>query len=435
MDIPQDVDTFLAERLVSTLPAGIATLLKRIAMRAGEHGWACYLVAGYLRDALLERPACDVDVSIEGNAVEVAIGLAEEAGLRIEMYDRFGTATLELSEELHVDIVTARKESYPQPGSLPHVEAGTVMDDLARRDFTINAMAAPVLPNQFGSLLDPHGGVRDIRARLIRVLHPQSFQDDPTRIFRAVKLGHRLGFKIERDSLELILQAVRDGALGTISTDRIMRELWLIFDEDGGDAIMAELDHLGVLAAIYPSLSWPYEPGKMCPGDRPGTSPDVRRNAYLATIAAEFAQYPEEAELLARWLHLSAPTTRLMHDAAKLAQTWPVLSNDDLRPSQVYKMLHALEPSAVEAYGHIEALERDTTAWARLQQYLQTTSRIKPQLGGDYIRGLGIEPGPIYKEVMNALLAAVHDGEAQSKEDEERFVRGWLRDRGLLGAI
>lgn len=435
MELHQDIDKILPQRLAETLPGHVATLLKRIAMRAGDQGWTCYLVAGYIRDALLARAAYDVDVSVEGDAAEIATDLADEAGLQIQIYEKFGTATLALAEGLHLDVVTARKESYPQPGALPHVEAGTIMDDLARRDFTINALALPVLPGRFGNLLDPHGGVQDMQARLIRVLHSQSFRDDPTRIFRAVKLARRLGFKIERDTLELILQAVRDNALGTVSIDRIMRELWLILDEAEADAVLADLDRLGVLAAIHPSLSWHYEPGKMRPGERADASREMRRNAYLATIAAEFASDPHEAELLARWLHLPTPAVRLMRDAAKLAQVWPRLSNEELRPSQVYRMLHELEPGAVEAYGQVDALAQDATAWARLQHYLQTTRHTRAQIGGDFIKGLGVEPGPIYKEATAALLDALLDGEVGSKqqEEEEAFVRRWLRERGLAG--
>lgn len=429
MYIPDDINILLAH----LLPVHAATLLKRVAMQAGGSGWACYLVGGYVRDALLQRPDYDVDVAVEGDAVEVATGLAEESGFGLEIHGRFGTATLELPEGLHIDIVTARKESYPQPGALPVVEAGTIQDDLARRDFTINALAVPVLPGQFGSLLDPHGGVRDLRAKLIRVLHPNSFRDDPTRIFRAVKLSHRLGFKIEQGTLELVLQAVRDGALGTVSVERAVRELWLILEEEQADAMLATLEHLGVLAAIHPDLSWPYEAGRMRPGEQSKAGPDARRNAYLATIAAEFAPDPAQAEALARWLRLPAPTVRLMHDAARMAQLWPSLSNSKLRPSQVYRMLHDLDPAAIEAYGLIDDLAQDKEAWAHLQSYLQTTRHTKPHVGGNYLRKLGLEPGPIYKEAMDALLDAVLDGPLHSEKEEERFLRGWLREKSLLG--
>jgi tRNA nucleotidyltransferase (CCA-adding enzyme) len=400
---------------------------------AEERGWSAYLVGGFVRDALLGIPQKDVDLTVVGDGVVLAHLLASELGTEAEVADRFGTATVGIGGGLDLDFVTARKESYPSPGALPDVEVGSLDDDLARRDFTVNALAVPLAEAGFGKLIDGHGGTADIAAGLVRVLHHRSFEDDPTRIFRAVKYAERLGFKIERDTLELMLQAVRDGALGTISTDRAVRELLSIMEEPRAEAMLAALDTLGVLPSVHPGLAWRYPPGRVQLTDDGKLTPGQRRDAYLATIAAEYARAPEEAEALARWLRLPVPLVRLMRDAAVLAGLWPRLSNEELRPSEVYDMLNGLDIAALEAFGRLEALRTDNVGWERFQEYLTRTRNVKTQLSGDYLRALGVKEGPVYRDALQALHDAVLDGLVRGKEGEERFVREWLRERGLLG--
>ncbi|HYP42257.1 MAG TPA: hypothetical protein VEX13_18015 [Chloroflexia bacterium] len=431
LELPEDVNSYIRERLASTLTPEMLDLLKRISTLAAEHGWNIYLVGGYVRDVLLKIPDYDIDISVEGDALALAAVLAEQLNTPIQTHEAFGTAILNLGAGLHLDFVTARKERYGKPGALPTVEPGTIQDDMARRDFTINALTVHLLPEGPGDLLDPHGGLHDLRARLIRVLHDSSFIDDPTRIFRAVKLAERLGCKIEPHTLELILRAVRDGALYTVSMDRISRELLLILEEPGADSRLATLDKLGVLAALYPGLAWPYPPGHIRPAASEQITAAQRRDTYLAALAAEFAADPGEAERLARWLKLKAPHIRLMRDAAQLTQLWERLGEEEQSPSQTYNLLRGLDANALEAYGRIEALAADTVPWQRLQDYLAKWRHVKPSVDGDYLKRLGVPQGPIYRQALEELLAAKLDGRVEGKEDEERFVEEWLKERGL----
>ncbi|MDQ3927827.1 MAG: polynucleotide adenylyltransferase, partial [Chloroflexota bacterium] len=350
LELPDDVNSYIRERLASMLTPEMLGLLRRASALASERGWNIYLVGGYVRDVLLKIPDYDVDISVEGDAVALAALLAEQLSVPIQAHDAFGTATLDLGAGLHLDFVTARKERYEKPGALPTVEPGTIQDDIARRDFTINALAVRLLPGGPSDLLDPHGGIHDLQSRIIRVLHDGSFVDDPTRIFRAVKLAERLGCKIEPHTLELVLRAVRDGALYTVSMARISRELLLILEEPAADAILATLDRLGVLGALYPGLAWPYLPGHIRPTASEHITPAQRRDTYLAAIAAEFAAEPAEAERLARWLKLKAHHIRLMRDAARLTQLWARLGEEEQAPSQTYHMLRDLDANALAAY-------------------------------------------------------------------------------------
>jgi len=413
------------------LPSKALDVLRRAGQIATKNGWHTYVVGGYVRDCLLKIPDYDIDISVEGDAPALARMLAVDVGARLEVHPGFGTAILAFDDEpFDLDVVTARREWYEYPGALPTVEPGTIGDDLARRDFTVNAMAVRVNPDGFGPLLDPHGGLADLQSRLIRVLHDRSFQDDPTRIFRAVKLAVRLGFKIELGTLELILQAVRDNVFATVSVERITNELLLIMEEPKGGAILAELNKLGVLGAIHPSLSWPYPDSRMAPAEGGPLSREERRDTYLAIVAAEFAVAPDDAEALARWLRLDAAQIRLMRDSARLAALWPRLGDEELRPSEIYHMLHGLDIAALRAYTHIKPLSQDSVPWSRLHDYLDRLRHIKPQINGHYLRELGMTPGPIYRKLLGELLDARLNGELPGKEDEERFVQQWLAQRG-----
>ncbi|MDQ3929028.1 MAG: polynucleotide adenylyltransferase, partial [Chloroflexota bacterium] len=157
------------ERIAEALPQGVQVPLRRVHALAEEHGWSVYLVGGFVRDALLGSFQKDIDLAVVGDGVALAQLLASELGTQAEVADRFGTATVAVGGGLDLDFVTARKESYPAPGALPVVEPGTLEDDLARRDFTINALAVP-LEGGFGAIIDEHGGIADLAARLIRVL-------------------------------------------------------------------------------------------------------------------------------------------------------------------------------------------------------------------------------------------------------------------------
>lgn len=430
-NIPQDINVYIRQRIPEALPARAYRVLKRAAEIAQEEGGELYLVGGYVRDIFLKIPDYDIDIAVVGNAPALARSLAEETAAQAEVHEAFGTAVLTFEgETFDLDIVTARGETYEYPGALPTVRPGTIADDMARRDFSVNAMAVRILPDRVGELFDPHDGLSDLRSGLIRVLHDRSFVDDPTRLFRAVKLAVRLGGRVEVHTLELILQAVRDGVLTTVSMDRITHELLLIMEEPKGEDVLAELDKLGLLIGIYPVFRWPYTAGRGIVLNADQLSQEQRRDACLTVIAAEFAGAPAEAETLARWLRLPAPLVRLMHDAALLVGLWGQLGEDEQKPSATYRLLQGLDVRALEAALNIDPLVRDIVASSRLRDYLARLRNVKTELDGHYLRAVGMPPGPQYKRVLDALLDAKLDGMVSNRADEEEFVRRILRDEG-----
>ncbi|MEW6581609.1 MAG: polynucleotide adenylyltransferase, partial [Actinomycetota bacterium] len=201
------------------------------------------VVGGAVRDALLERPhGPDVDLVVEGDALAVARRLGRSLGAFVVPYERFGTARLELPHGGEIDIVTARREWYPAPGALPVVEPGTLADDLARRDFSINAMAYRVTGRDAGEIVDPHGGRRDLAGATVRVLRDDAFVEDPSRVVRAARYASRLRFLLDPRTAAL---AAGEAPRLRIDNARVADELTRLLGEDSAAAAVAMLRRLG----------------------------------------------------------------------------------------------------------------------------------------------------------------------------------------------
>jgi len=220
-------------------------LIKEIAI---EKDLVPYLVGGPVRDLLLGRHSIDIDLALEEGSSTLARALAKRLDGRVRSHPQFLTYKVTAQEFPEIDIATARTERYRTPGALPLVSAGKLKDDLLRRDFSVNALALGLLDE---TLHDPANGERDLAHRLIRVLYDQSFIDDPTRIFRAVRLATRLGFTIEPHTVALMREAIESAALTTVSRERVWRELFLAMDEQDAPAVLAALRDEGALDVLF----------------------------------------------------------------------------------------------------------------------------------------------------------------------------------------
>jgi tRNA nucleotidyltransferase (CCA-adding enzyme) len=215
---------------------------------AAEKELRPFLVGGPVRDVILGRhDVVDIDLTLEDGASTLARAIAKKINGRLRSFPQFLTYKITADGLPEIDIATARKERYRSPGAMPTVTAGRLKDDLLRRDFSINAMAMDLTT---GELHDPSGGERDLAAMAVRVLHDQSFLDDPTRIFRAVRLATRLGFSLEADTARLLDRAVAEGALASIARERIWRELFFAFEEESAPNAIAALSAAGVLEVL-----------------------------------------------------------------------------------------------------------------------------------------------------------------------------------------
>ena len=253
-----------SDQILAALPPPTVPLVEALVACAESHRMPVHLVGGPVRDLLLGRSIRDVDLLVEPHGRFGAAELARAAaprGARVDVHDRFGTVRL-VAGEASIDVATARREHYRHPGALPKVEPGGLEDDLRRRDFTANALALPLVSGRGRvELVDPMSGRDDLAARRLRVLHERSFHDDPTRVLRAARLAPRLGFALSRGTRSCLRDALRDGAFGAVSGDRLRREFEKLFDDASRDLdpvrALRCLDEWHVLSALEPGLSLP----------------------------------------------------------------------------------------------------------------------------------------------------------------------------------
>ena len=228
--------------LEGRVPPGARRLLWRIGEEAAAAGVAAYAVGGCVRDwirGVAKTP--DLDVVVEGNGIAFATRLAASLHAALTTHQQFGTSTLLLSRGQRLDVATCRKETYREPAAYPKVEPGTVRDDLFRRDFTINAVAMALNRSRFGELVDPFGGVRDVRGKRLRVLHAASFRDDPTRMLRGARFATRFGWTLEPSTRRWWSEAVAADWLSRVNRGRVHKELLRMLEEPDSVACLAWL--------------------------------------------------------------------------------------------------------------------------------------------------------------------------------------------------
>ena len=225
------------------VPTRLTPLLEQIGRLAQQRHLSAYVVGGCVRDWVLKRPTVDMDVAVEGNGIMFAKAVAEALEARITLHEQFGTAVLKLllpgvggrrhndRSTARLDVATCRRERYAKPAAYPKVTAGRLRDDLFRRDFTINAMAMPIRPDGLGQIVDPFGGLKDLRAKRLRILHPKSFLDDPSRILRAVRFVERYGLTLEPATARCLREALASGALMHLNRGRLQKELARMLQE------------------------------------------------------------------------------------------------------------------------------------------------------------------------------------------------------------
>ncbi len=348
----------------------------------------------------------DVDLTIDGDVSTFTAALATRLGASHTVHPRFATATLALAGGERLDIAGARREKYPHPGALPEVErTASIEADLARRDFTIHALAIELAPG--GRLVDPYGGRADLARRSIRFLHPESPADDPTRALRAVRYAARLGFRVAPEARRQVAAAVARGVFDAVSGDRLRREFALILSEPGRDRAPALLRSLGVDRAVAPGLARAARgaAGRLARASKVLESGEPAGSGWLCyllawmasstplevrQVAARLAVTGREGEALRRW-----PVTRrrLSGGLARLA------------PSGRRRLVCGLSADEVVAAAALLGA-RDRRA------LLETFSTRGPELtvSGADLLSRGVSPGPAIGRALQATRAAREDG-------------------------
>ncbi|MFC1915429.1 CCA tRNA nucleotidyltransferase [Chloroflexota bacterium] len=409
----------LAIKLTEQLPEELVSFMQVAGKVAHRQDQKLYLVGGVVRDLLLKRTNFDLDLVVEGNAINLARELAGINQGKIVTHPRFGTAKLQW-DKWSVDVATARLETYVKPGALPSVKSGAIKNDLSRRDFTINAMAIELNPGRYGQLLDFFDGRNDLKHKLIRVLHDKSFIDDATRIWRGLRYEQRLGFQLEPTTLRLLKRDV--SYLDTISGDRIRHELELILREEYPEKVLHRAEELGVLPKLNPAQKgngWLAEKFEQA---RKLSSPDLPSTGfYLALLAYRLSE--EENEQLISYLRLAKSVAQILRDTINIKTKLELLANSELSPSSIYSLLHVYSLPAILA-GSLTA--DSPVSRQHINLYLNKLRYIKPALNGEDISRMGVDSGPRIKEILTLLREGRLDGEITTKKDEEGLVKRWL---------
>ncbi|MBI5742942.1 MAG: CCA tRNA nucleotidyltransferase [Elusimicrobia bacterium] len=239
-------------------PLNDLQLLEEAAGLAAAAGLELYAVGGCARDWALGRESADIDFLVGGDPSPLVEALEKKYGGRHQKFKPFLTVRFFAASGRRLDFARFRKETYARPAALPAVsEAASASQDLLRRDFACNAMAVRLDGPARFSLLDPYKGMEDVKAGLVRVLHEKSFEDDPTRLYRAARFAGRFGWRLEGGTLELALAAVKAGLPGLLSRERLRNELFKILAEADPLPALELLRGLGALQVIHPKFEFP----------------------------------------------------------------------------------------------------------------------------------------------------------------------------------
>jgi tRNA nucleotidyltransferase (CCA-adding enzyme) len=405
------------DSLADGLGAGGANALESLRRRASAPGTRVYLVGGPVRDLLLGAPVKDLDFAVEGDAPALAQAVALETGGVAKVHRRFGTATVWLRGD-QVDFATARREEYPQPGALPKVTPCSMHEDLARRDFSVNAMALPLSGAE--TLLDPMGGRADLASGVIRTLHRRSFIDDPTRLLRAVRYEQRFGFSLDGATMLGLREALDSGAMAAVDGDRWRHELERIFGEKRPLPALFRAVELGLLAGISPRLtSAPGLARLRC--ERKRAPAEDSAEDCLAALVCTLSD--ADAEGFVSRFKLPRNWARLVRDTIKLRDAEGELAGPSLRTSALACKLDARYGPAVAAW---RRLTTDPVVAENIRRYIEGLESGTARLTGFDVMGLGVPQGPLTGEVLRRLRDARLDGLTDTVEDERRLVQALM---------
>ncbi|NSW53142.1 MAG: CCA tRNA nucleotidyltransferase [Anaerolineae bacterium] len=429
-------------------PSGQHRLADMLVDTARALQFPVYLVGGMVRDLLLGKSCRDLDFVVEGDALLLAKALRKRFGGHVASHAPFGTARWELDEAFYgrwftspgtepgddaglptaVDLISARGECYPVPAQLPVVRRGGIELDLRRRDFTINALGlrldrSPLL------LLDACGGLQDLEQGLIRALHPLSFRDDPTRLFRAVRYAQRLGFEIEAQTQAWMGEALP--MVSQVSGDRLRHELNLILLEPQPQAHLEQLAGLGILAAIQPGLRWENAWGEWLESlmaSPAGSLPEQVGNLNLR----QFLGYG--AWLALHDIHTVNAVCERLRFSNGHVKAFTALADWVGNPSRLHDLSNSeltrlLDSHSLETLHIFDVLAgSDSPLRERLHAYRSRYRNFKPYTNGATLLNMDVPQGRLYQVILDQLRDAWLD-ECVCTEAQEKALLAQLLDQ------
>ncbi len=424
----RNVVKFMKERLSKRL----LKILENIGTVADEINFTAYVVGGFVRDLFLYRVNEDIDIVIEGDGIAFARAYAKLVGGRIHAYAKFGTAVIIFPDGFKIDVASARMEYYKFPAALPIVEMSSIKLDLFRRDFTINTLAIQLNPKRFGTLIDFFTAQKDIKEKTIRVLHNLSLVEDPTRVFRAIRFEQRFGFSIGKLTSGLIENAVKMDFFKRLSGRRVFTELRQILEEENPTPALIRLNDYDLIGVIHPTITLKKELIALINSVKKVSAwydllfleesymkwavyfLMLIRNCDKKTtseISTRFELAPRHRKIF----------TRERFDADKCL-SW-LEQNIPIKNSALYNKLFGFK---TELILYMMATTKKKSVKKAISHFITGLRDIKIAVSGKDIKKMGLEPGPIYRQILQAVLDAKLNGELKTRKDELIFIRSYV---------
>jgi len=417
------------------LPVKLREIIRQAKKVSLETGMPAFLVGGCLRDLILKVKNIDLDIAVQGNGILFAKKLAKKLKSQLIVHERFGTATLILTDGLKVDIATTRQEKYPYSAALPVVSPGSLNEDLKRRDFTINCLAISLLADKQQEIIDPFGGRNDLVSGRIRILHNLSFKDDPTRILRAVRFSQRLNFKIEHQTFVLLKEAIAGGALDKVNPHRMRDELILMLKEQVPFKPIKQLADLGGLFFINSKLKI-----------------DKTTQVLFKSIAKEIAWFVKKfpaRKQLDTWLIyfsgllkplnliqikmiiyrlglLKADQKRMISYFQCQKEIIAVLSKKQVIPERIFSLL---EPLSYEMIILLKANVPNKNFKKHLRDFFEIYHGMRLSICGSDLSNLGVAPGPEYQKLFAKVFAAKLNGQVKNRQAELDLIKKLVKNK------
>ena len=422
------ISKFMKERF----PERIHNLLTEFGRVGDGLGYSVYAVGGFVRDLLLRVENFDVDIVVEGDGIRFAEEFEKKFPCRIRTHRKFGTAIILFPDGLKVDVATARWEVYDSPAALPTVESASIKMDLYRRDFTVNTLAIQLNPKAFGELIDFFGGVKDIKEKMIRVLHNLSFVEDPTRVFRAIRFEQRFGFQIGKHTQNLMRNAVKVGFLERLSGGRVLSELILILQEEDPLPALKRMRDFNLLHFLHPSLKFDEQAEILCEQIHHVISwfdllfLEQRYERWFIYFYGLMDVLKEgEMEELCQRLAMNDKLKKRVKEG-KIQADQVLLQifswiNTDRRPkrSEIYDVL---DPLSIESKLFMMAKTTQVTTRRYISLYFTQLKDTKPFLRGTDLIQMGMKSGPSIKKALSGLLKARLDEQVLTRQDEMEYI-------------
>jgi len=415
--------------MIKGLDFGVYKLLERIGGKGDENGYRLFIVGGFVRDLLLGYENLDIDLVVEGNAINFVKILQESFDITVEIHQKFLTAKVFFNEEeIEIDFATARTEYYDYPGALPSVDEAHLKKDLHRRDFTINAMAVSINERDYGRLVDYFGCRRDLQNGVVRVLYNTSFIDDPTRILRGIRYEKRYDFEIEERTMELLKKGLVDKYLEKISGGRIRYELTRILEEKNRSEIILQLGRLNVLKHLFDKTYYTPLLEKKIKRLFSGMewfetfykgNPGLDRFYVLIFLLTEYYTEKQLEEIQDRY-GLPKKIVKEIYAFSKRVEIVSQMLNTEMDFSDIYSLIEENSPEAV-VYMTSYLTERGLE---HLKEYLRARKRVRLYYttGKKLIRDYRVPQGERIKEIIREVIKKKLDGELDDAESEKRFL-------------